>query len=157
MVFGVKCTKDSIHVAALAGSVKEPISSEDRLKITIRASKAQKIRGGILIDMKKEFDELLEKYTPNCVCIKRAGNSPGRVSTKSQTLKGEVEGIIHMSCFQNDICVEELLNNQIKPRLGLNSGKSKDLHSEVNTKFSGIKFNDEQRDAILAGWAILDE
>ncbi len=156
MVFGVKCTKDSIHVAVLEGSIDEPSGTKDRLKITIKASNAQEIRGGVLVDMMKAFHEVLEKYKPECVCIKRAGNSPGRVSAKSQTLKGEVEGIIHMSCYQADVSVDELLNNQIKPRLGLQSGKSKDLHKAVNEQFSDFKFNDEQRDAILAGWAILD-
>lgn len=153
MVFGVKCTKDSIHIAVLDGSVEEPSSSEDRVKITIKASKAQKVRGGALADMMKEFGELLLKYGPCRVCMKRAGTTQGG---KSQIPRGEVEGVIHMACYHEGIDIDSFVNATIKARLGLSSASTSNLRAAVNEEFDEYKLNNDHRDAILAGWAILD-
>lgn len=159
MVFGVRAEKDRINVVIIDGTREEPTyKDEKRLNITISVPKTADSRGEELSGLKRDFDELLKKFKPDFVAIKDAESSQ-HSKVQPNILRGEVEGMIILTCYQNCIETERLLYTQIKSKLPLQGReRSKEfLYGELEKKFDAIKISDKHKDALLSAWAVLNE
>lgn len=129
-----------------------------RLQIIITSPKVADSRGEELNSMKKEFEELLKKFQPAIVALKDAENSQHSKVT-SNILRGEVEGMLILTCYENDIEIKRLLYTTIKGLVPIDGKlRSKEfLYTGLSNRFGDLKLGDKHKDALLSAWAVLDE
>lgn len=153
-VFGVRCTKDEIYVAVLEGTRAKPvITDEARVKIVINSPKTAGSRAEALFNLRRDFEQLLQKYKPNLVLVKDQENSFHKIPIQSSAQRGEVEGVVLEVCFINGIGVEKVLYANTKTMLKMQQ-KGKSFQFERIEATFGLAIKEENiKDAILCAWA----
>jgi len=153
-VFGVRCTKDAIYVAVLEGTLKEPvIKDEARVKIVLTAPKTAGSRAELLFNLRRDFKQLISKYTPTFVMIKDQESSVHKTPVQASAQRGEIEGIVLEVCFENETPSDKILYAQTKTKLKIEKKSKSDQFTKVDGQF-GLSIKDENiKDAILCAWA----
>ncbi|MCG7406592.1 hypothetical protein MH117_04115 [Paenibacillus sp. ACRRX] len=154
-VLGVRCTKEEIYVAVLEGTVEEPIiKDEARIKIVLSVPKTAESRAEQLFNLRRDFEQIIQKYNPTVVLIKDQETSVHKIPVQASAQRGEIEGIVLEVCYKNEIPSDKILYAQTKTKLNMEQ-KGKSYQFTKVDEIINFKLKDEMKDAFLCAWACL--